>query len=129
MPQSVTSIVKTVDFILKTPALASVLVPVSKVFTELSGYRKIGLRFDDLIAEETPIMQKAISRLPASESYARNFRIITAHQCTLSHQLLPLSKQVKPEEDVPYLIPYILEAEAEAAEKKELDEMVVVSKK
>lgn len=70
-------------------------------------------------------MQKAISRLPADESYARNYRFITAHQLALSHQLLPANKAVKPEEDTHYLIPYILEAEKEAFEKAELDSITV----
>lgn len=70
-------------------------------------------------------MQKAISRLPADESYARNYRFITAHQLSLSHQLLPESKAVKPEEDTNYLVPYILEAEKEAFEKAELDSIVI----
>ena len=71
--------------------------------------------------EETPVMQKAISRLPDEEIYARNYRFITAHQCSLSHQLLPANQAVKPEEDTHYLVPYILEAEKEAFEKAELD--------
>lgn len=70
-------------------------------------------------------MQKAISRLPEDEIYARNFRFITAHQCSLSHHLLPANKAVKPEEDKHYLIPYILEAEKEAFEKAELDNIKV----
>lgn len=82
-------------------------------------------RFNDLIIEENPVMQKAISRLPEEESYARNYRILTAHQCALSHQLLPANKAVKPQEDTHYLIPYILEAEKEAFEKVELDNMKV----
>lgn len=82
-------------------------------------------RFNDLIIEENPVAQKAISRLPEDELYARNFRMITAHQCALSHQLLPASKAVKPEEDTHYLIPYLLEAEKEAFEKKELDNIEV----
>lgn len=75
--------------------------------------------------EETPIAQKAISRLPEDQLYARNFRILTAHQCALSHHLLPESKAVHPEEDTHYLIPYLLEAEKEAFEKAELDNIQV----
>lgn len=78
-------------------------------------------RIDDLIAEENPIVQKAIQRLPEQESYARTYRMITAHQLALSHQILPPSKALKPEEDTHYLVPYILEAEKEAFEKDELD--------
>ncbi|KAG7764322.1 hypothetical protein KL931_004844 [Ogataea haglerorum] len=78
-------------------------------------------RLDDLMIEETPLMQKVISRLPADESYARNYRIITAHQLVLSAKILPPSKVLKPEEDIPYMLPYILEAEAEEFEKEELN--------
>lgn len=51
--------------------------------------------------------------------------MITAHQCALSHHLLPPNKAVKPEEDSHYLIPYLLEAEKEAFEKAELDNIEV----
>lgn len=118
---TLTSVIKSCDYVLKTPMLKSVLVPSSKWFTKLSGYRKLGLRLDDILIEETPVMQKAISRLPAEESYLRNYRILTAHQLSLSHNLLPESKQVSDEDDTAYLTPYILEAEAENAEKAELD--------
>ena len=73
-------------------------------------------------------MQKALSRLPEEEIYKRNYRFITAHQCSLSHHLLPPSKAVKPEEDKNYLIPYILEAEKEAFEKEELDNIQPTNK-
>lgn len=122
---SITSIVKTADWILSRPFLARIVTPLAKSYCGYSGYREMGLKFDDLILEETPVAQKAISRLPAEVSYARNFRIITAHQCGLSHQLLPAGKAVKPEEDTHYLIPYLLEAEKEAYEKSELDHIVV----
>jgi ubiquinol-cytochrome c reductase subunit 7 len=122
---SVTSIVKAADFILSRPTLSKVVVPVAKAFCAYAGYREMGLKFNDLIAEESPVMQKAISRLPEEESYARVYRNITAHQLALSHQILPSNKAVKPEEDNHYLIPYILEAEKEAFEKRELDNIEV----
>ncbi|GBL49621.1 Cytochrome b-c1 complex subunit 7, mitochondrial [Candidozyma auris] len=122
---SITSIVKASDWILSRPTLAKVVTPLAKTFVAYAGYREMGLKFNDLIAEENPIAQKAIARLPEDESYARNFRIITAHQCALSHQLLPANKVVKPEEDTHYLIPYLLEAEKEALEKKELDNIQI----
>ncbi|KAG7735440.1 hypothetical protein KL932_004647 [Ogataea haglerorum] len=93
---SVTSIKKAADYVLKTPMLRQFMLP-------------------------TPLMQKVISRLPADESYARNYRIITAHQLVLSAKILPPSKVLKPEEDIPYMLPYILEAEAEELEKEELN--------
>lgn len=70
-------------------------------------------------------MQKAISRLPADEIYARNYRFITAHQLAITHKLLPESKALKASEDTHYLIPYILEAEKEAFEKTELDNITI----
>lgn len=94
----------------------------------MAGYRKLGLRLDDLIIEENPVMQKAISRLPKDELYSRNYRILTAHQLALSHQILPPSKLLKYEEDLPSLTPYILELELEAFEKDELDNIAVVKK-
>lgn len=78
-----------------------------------------------MLLEETPIVQKAISRLPDDELYARNYRQITAHQLSLSHSLLPANKAVQPSDDTNYLIPYLLEAEKEAFEKAELDNIQV----
>lgn len=125
MPQSLTSVVKMGDFILKHAALSKIAVPVAKQFVNLAGYRQLGLRFDDLIAEENPVAQIALKRLPEDESYSRVFRIIRAHQTELTHHLLPESEWTKPSEDIPYLTPYILEAEAAAKEKEELDNLEI----
>lgn len=125
MPQSFTSIVKIGDYILNSPSLSKVLVPIARQYINLSGYRKLGLRFDDLIAEEHPIVQTALRRLPEDESYARVFRIIRAHQTELTHHLLPKNEWIKPKEDVPFLLPHILEAEAAAMEKEELDNLEI----
>lgn len=122
---TLTLVKKQAEFILNTPLLRQLALPAAKYFTYFSGYRNVGLRLDDLLIEENPVAQKAISRLPAEESYARNYRIISAHQLFLSHDLLPESKVLKPEEDVAYLTPYILEAEAEAAEREALNNAVV----
>ncbi|ODQ80262.1 hypothetical protein BABINDRAFT_35937 [Babjeviella inositovora NRRL Y-12698] len=125
---SLTSVHNMARWVSRTPVLKNVVPAIAKKYTELAGYREMGLRLDDLLLEETPVMQTAIKRLSDSESYARNFRILTAHQCAISHQLLPKDKAVSFEDDVPYLTPYILEAEMEAAEKAELDEIVVSAK-
>lgn len=118
---TLTAVKKQAEFVLRTPLLRQIALPAAKVFTSLSGYRSLGLKLDDLLIEETPEMQKAISRLPAEESYARNYRIISAHQLAVSIDVLPKEKELKPEEDTPYLTPYILEAEAEAFEKEALN--------
>ncbi|CDK26908.1 unnamed protein product [Kuraishia capsulata CBS 1993] len=121
---SLTSVAKAAATITKNPFLIKIFSPAAKIFTSYSGYRQMGLKLDDILIEETPVMQKAISRLPASESYARNYRILTAHQLSLSHHVLSAAKSVKPEEDDAYLTPYILQAEFEAQEKEELDNAV-----
>lgn len=125
MPQSFTSIARIGDYILKSPVLSKLCVPVANQFINLAGYKKLGLKFDDLIAEENPIMQTALRRLTEDESYARAYRIIRAHQTELTHHLLPRNEWIKAQEDVPYLLPYILEAEAAAKEKDELDNIEV----
>lgn len=125
MPATFTSIVKTGDFILRTPFLRSIFVPTAKFFVSQAGYRNLGLKFDDIIHDENPIVEKAISRLPKSELYARNFRTLTCAQLSITHHLLPKEEAVKSEEDMPYLLPYILEVEAEAAEKQQLDNITV----
>lgn len=124
MVQTFTSIAKTGDFILKTPILRSIFVPTAKFFTAFAGYRSLGLQVDDILHDENPIVEKAIQRLPASELYARNFRQISAAQLAITHHLLPAEKQLKPEQDKPYLLPYLLELEAEVAEREELDNIV-----
>lgn len=123
MPQSFTSIAKIGDFILKSPSLSKIVVPVAHQFVKFSGYRQLGLKFDDLLQEESDVGQTALRRLPEDESYARIFRIVRAHQLELTHHLLPKTQWLKPEEDHPYLLPYLLEAEAAAKEKEELDNL------
>lgn len=93
-----TQLDKISKFIYSKPVLKAVFVPAAAWFTNLAGYRKMGLKFDDLIIEENPIAKKALSRLPAEESYARVYRIATAQQLSLSHKLLPKNEQVKPED-------------------------------
>ena len=111
------------DFILRSPSLSKVVVPVANQFVKLAGYRQLGLKFDDIIAEENNVAQLALKRIPEDESYSRAFRIIRAHQTVLTHHLLPQKQWIKAEEDTPYLLPYLLEAEAEIKEKEDLDNL------
>jgi ubiquinol-cytochrome c reductase subunit 7 len=117
------------NFVLKRPWLLRIFTPLANWYTNAAGYRRIGLVADDLIAEENPIVQKALKRLPPREAYDRVFRLRRAFQCSLSHQLLPPEEQTKPEEDRPYLTPIIEEIEAEIRERKRLDQMVLNKKK
>ncbi|KAI4185412.1 MAG: hypothetical protein L6R41_004158 [Letrouitia leprolyta] len=116
-------------FILKRPWLKRWMIPISKWYADAAGYRKLGLRVDDLIPEESDTVMLALKRLPPKEAYDRVFRLRRAFQCSLSHQLLPKDQQTKPEEDYLYLTPIIKEIEQESRERGDLDSMVVTRKK
>jgi ubiquinol-cytochrome c reductase subunit 7 len=92
-----TQLEKISTYILSKPALRRVFVPAAAAFVNLSGYRKLGLKFDDLIVEENDIVQTALRRLPAEQQYERVYRIATAMQLSLSHKLLPKNEQMTPE--------------------------------
>lgn len=125
MAQSFTSIVKAVKFINSTPALKQVVTPLTAGFKYLSGYRELGLKMNDLIHEENDITETALRRLPKDLQYDRIYRIVQAHQLELTHHILPKDKQMKAENDDNYLLPYLLEAEAEAIEREQLDNLEV----
>ncbi|TQS32269.1 hypothetical protein Golomagni_07421, partial [Golovinomyces magnicellulatus] len=83
--------------------------------------------YDDLYEEETEVMQIALKRLSAKESYDRVYRLRRSIQCSYQHKLLPKDQWTKPEEqDIPYLSPILAEVEAELAEKDALDTMTVI---
>ncbi|KAK9451820.1 ubiquinol-cytochrome C reductase complex 14kD subunit-domain-containing protein [Limtongia smithiae] len=113
----------------KSPALTKMIVPLASFLIETNGYRKLGLRYDDLIAEESPVVQKAINRLEPKEYYDRVFRMRRAVQLSITHQLLPKEERLKPEDDIRYLTPYILEVEAELRERQYFDSAMVSVKK
>ncbi|KAJ5081962.1 hypothetical protein N7532_007597 [Penicillium argentinense] len=113
------------NYIVKRPWLKRWMTPLANWYTDAAGYRRLGLKFDDLIPEESETVQKAIKRLPAKEAYDRVFRIRRAFQCSISHTLLPANEQIKPEEDKEYLSPIIREIEKENKERAELDNLVV----
>ncbi|KAI9827044.1 MAG: hypothetical protein M1819_007036 [Sarea resinae] len=112
-------------FIIKRPWLRRWMSPLAKWYTDAAGYRKLGLKADDLIPEESETVLLALKRLPPKEAYDRVFRLRRAFQCSLAHQLLPKEQHIKPEEDTAYLSPIIREIEAENKERADLETMVV----
>ncbi|KAI4099293.1 MAG: hypothetical protein L6R38_000420 [Xanthoria sp. 2 TBL-2021] len=116
-------------FITKRPWLKRWMVPLANWYADAAGYRKLGLRADDLIPEESDTVMLALKRLPPKEAYDRVFRLRRAFQCSLSHQLLPKDQQTKPEDDYLYLTPYIKEIEAESRERGDLEAMIVNKRK
>ncbi|MCJ1244461.1 Cytochrome b-c1 complex subunit 7 [Trapelia coarctata] len=116
-------------FIMKRPWLRRLMIPVSEWYRNAAGYRKLGLRADDLIPEESETVLLALKRLPPKEAYDRVFRLRRAFQCSIAHQLLPKNEHTKPEEDVLYLTPLIREIEAERQERDDLEVMTIRKKK
>ncbi|CAG9943960.1 unnamed protein product [Clonostachys rosea f. rosea IK726] len=115
-------------YVLKRPWLSRILKPIASWYVGASGYRKLGLRYDDLMEEERESVQIALKRLSSKESYDRIYRIRRAVQCSYQHKLLPKSEWTKPEEDVSYLQHIIEQVEAEIAEKDALDTASVIKK-
>ncbi|ERT01787.1 ubiquinol-cytochrome c reductase subunit 7 [Sporothrix schenckii 1099-18] len=113
-------------FVRSQPWLNSLLKPVASWYVGLAGYRQLGLRADDLIPEESDVVQAAIKRLPAQENYDRIYRMRRAVQLSIQHKLLPKEQWTKAEEDVPYLGPLIEQIEAEIKERHELDNVEII---
>ncbi|RVX70195.1 hypothetical protein B0A52_05528 [Exophiala mesophila] len=112
-------------YILKRPWLKRWMLPLANWYVDAAGYRRLGLRHDDLIPEENDTVQLALKRLPPKEAYDRVFRLRRAFQCSISHQLLPEAERTKPEDDVAYLSPIIAEIEAENKERADLDSVAI----
>jgi len=102
--------------------------PLSEWYKDAAGYRKLGLRADDLIPEESETVLLALKRLPPKEAYDRVFRLRRAFQCSLAHQLLPKNEHTRPEDDRLYLSPIIKEIEAERQEREDLEVMTIKKK-
>ncbi|KAG6133173.1 Cytochrome b-c1 complex subunit 7 [Claviceps purpurea] len=112
-------------FILRRPWLTKLFTPAALWYANAAGYRKLGLRYDDLYEEERESVQIALRRLSPKEAYDRIYRLRRSIQCSYQHKLLPDDQWTKAEEDIPYLKPLIAEVEAELAEKDALDSMTV----
>lgn len=53
--------------------LFKLLKPVADAYSNLSGYRKVGLKYDDILIEETPTVQKVRSELSTNPVTAQPF--------------------------------------------------------
>ncbi|KAJ1723559.1 Cytochrome b-c1 complex subunit 7 [Coemansia erecta] len=110
-------------------AFRAICRPLANTWVNLSGYRRLGLRYDDLLREETPIVQEAIARLGRDETDGRVFRQKRAFQLSLSHAELPSPQWTKPQDDYKYLQPLIEEVRLEVAERDAFNSMTTVSRK
>ncbi|SNX86213.1 probable ubiquinol--cytochrome-c reductase [Melanopsichium pennsylvanicum] len=112
-------------YVQSSPALMRVLKPVANAYANATGHRQMGLRYDDLIIEESERVQKAISRLPEKEAYDRAFRLRQASQFSVLHRELPKEQWVPAKEDKRYLTPYVQEVANEETERAAWDTVSV----
>ncbi|KAI8086049.1 cytochrome b-c1 complex subunit 7 [Halteromyces radiatus] len=111
--------------------LSGLLKPAAKAYAGAAGYQQIGLKYDDLISEENPLVKEALRRLEIAEPrqmYDRAYRMRVAMQCSLTHSILPKSEWTTHETDVRYLQPYIEEVSAEFAEREAFDNIKFTAK-
>ncbi|KAI7832682.1 cytochrome b-c1 complex subunit 7 [Gamsiella multidivaricata] len=108
--------------------LSGFLQPVANAFVNAAGYRQLGLRYDDVLREETDIIREAINRLPENESYERVFRMKTAFQYSLSHTVATKDSALKAEDDIRYLTPLIDEVATEVTEREDFNNIKSFSK-
>ncbi|KAL2914349.1 Cytochrome b-c1 complex subunit 7, mitochondrial [Polyrhizophydium stewartii] len=90
------------------------------------GYRKKGLRLDDLIPDEGPVVREALRRLPPHEFQERNFRFKRAIYLSLTKAELPKEEWTTAETDIAYLRPYVDLVQAEIQTKENFDTMASI---
>merc|ERR1712000_620967 len=69
----------------------------------------LGRYYQDILHPENPEMLEALRRLPLKDLELRNRRLKRAQNVRVTGKDLPKEQWTKPEEDVDYLTPYILE--------------------
>ncbi|KAI1790798.1 ubiquinol-cytochrome-c reductase complex subunit 6 [Ganoderma leucocontextum] len=99
--------------------------PVADWYANVSGYRKLGLKYDDLLVEERPDVQRALGRLTDREAYDRQYRFKRASQASVVHDNIPKEEWIKPEEDIRYLKPHVQGVVAEDQERWKWDNIEV----
>ncbi|KAL6714961.1 Cytochrome b-c1 complex subunit 7, mitochondrial [Lecanora helva] len=67
-------------YITKRPWLKRWMKPLANWYADAAGYRKLGLKADDLIPEENDTVLLALKRLPPKEAYDRVYRLRRAFQ-------------------------------------------------
>jgi len=108
--------------------LSKYVKPMANWYANLAGYRQMGLKYDDLLVEENPTVQRALNRLTARELYDRSYRFKIASHCSLTHKPLPKEQWVPASEDKRYLKPHVEEVIKENDERRMWDTMTVERK-
>lgn len=86
-----------------------------------AGYRKYGLKADDLLLDENPIMAEALRRLSPQLRYERLFRTKRAMDCDMKATELPPSEWITEAEDKPYVRQHLERVRMELKERAEWD--------
>ena len=77
----------------------------------------LGLFKDDLVPEDHPLVQEALSRLSEKEIFDRTFRMKRATELSFRHEELPLELQPRGESDVRYLRKHMVQIMRESEEQ------------
>ncbi|KAG8935934.1 Cytochrome b-c1 complex subunit 7 [Tulasnella sp. 419] len=101
----------------KSRTLSRYLVPLAQAYARAVGHRKVGVRYDDLLVEERPDVQKALGRLSDKESYDRIYRLKRCIQQSILHTDLPKDQWLDPKDDIRYLAPIVKEVGEREAER------------
>jgi len=113
------------NYVKSSKSLSRWVKPLATWYADAAGYRKYGFKYDDLLVEERPDVQRALQRLTPLEAYDRAFRIKRASQASVLHKPLPKELWMKPEEDFRYLRPYVVDVAKEDGERKMWDTLEV----
>ncbi|PWA00404.1 hypothetical protein BB558_003559 [Smittium angustum] len=104
----------------------AVLKPFAQIWANTSGYRRLGLRYDDLIIEESSEGQEALRRLPEDVMAGRIYRMKRAYQLSGTQAELPQNEWTKPEEDKAYYYPVLQQVKKESKERETFDSLKLV---
>jgi len=116
------------NWIKSSRTLSKYVKPIASWYADLAGYRQIGLKYDDLLVEENPTVQRALNRLTTREKYDRAYRLKIASQASVAHKPLPKEQWVPANEDKRYLKPHVEEIVRENEERQVWDTMAVERK-
>jgi len=112
-------------YVKSSRTLSKWITPFAQWYVNVAGYRKVGLRYDDLLVEERPDVQRALTRLTPREHYDRAWRIKQASQASVKHINLEKEHWLKPEDDIRYLKPHVEDVVAEDMERAKWDSVAV----
>ncbi|EAU88184.1 ubiquinol-cytochrome-c reductase complex subunit 6 [Coprinopsis cinerea okayama7 len=115
-------------YVRSSKTLSKWVTPIANWYAQAARYRQFGFKYDDLLMEENPSVQRALGRLTDRQTYDRAYRLKRASQCSVLHAELPKDQWTKPEEDVRYLAPHVKNVVAEETERKKWDNVIVKRK-